>query len=221
MSQSRNESAWRRGWNDTKPVWTSWVFVVLNIVCCGLLVALIKWYWGIGLFVFAMFCIWVVKTISAPVKQRDECRALLLAEPKQKPESIPLPKRDSLIRAISTLGQTARELIAKQEELKRYRSQPVNVDTLSRKPEIDKNNAYDEYKKATYEFEYQVLIAGISFKKSLESYSSWIDGRVHAIIDERDESRLGEVFTLSSKDFKKELDKIMKCTLSEIEKISQ
>ena len=73
-----NQSAWRRGWNDTKTAWKSLPFILLDGVVCVLVGATFGWYWGLGLFVFALFSVLVGATASAPVKQRNEAREKLL-----------------------------------------------------------------------------------------------------------------------------------------------
>jgi len=71
---STDESLWRRSWQDAKAVWTSWPFIVLDAGICGVVGGVFTWYWGVGLFFFAMFCVWIVATASAPIKQRNEAR---------------------------------------------------------------------------------------------------------------------------------------------------
>lgn len=90
MVDSFNESSWRRGWNNTKTRWASWVFVIINV---GLSIALfliglflLSWYWGVGLAIFSVFCVWVYETIATPYEQRNEARDQLnvLQEGKEK-----------------------------------------------------------------------------------------------------------------------------------------
>ena len=83
MADSLSKSAWRRGWNDTKAVWTNWPFIIVNVAVSivlfliGLLV--LAWYWGVGLVILAVFGVWVYETISAPYKQRNEARKRVTA----------------------------------------------------------------------------------------------------------------------------------------------
>jgi hypothetical protein len=77
MEYPLNQSAWRRGWNDTKAGWKSLPFVILDAVVCVVVGAIFGWYWGLALFVFAMLCFWMGTTVSAPVKQRNEARQML------------------------------------------------------------------------------------------------------------------------------------------------
>ncbi len=78
-----NESAWRRGWNDTKTQWTNWFFVVVNaavsiaLFLIGFFVS--KWYWGVVLAVLPFLFVWVYETVSAPRKQRDEAREKVIS----------------------------------------------------------------------------------------------------------------------------------------------
>jgi len=72
------EGAWRRGWRDTKTAWKSLPFVILDAVGCVVVGSVFAWYWGLGLFLFAMFCVLIRATASAPVRQRNEARRELL-----------------------------------------------------------------------------------------------------------------------------------------------
>jgi hypothetical protein len=74
MDYPINQSAWRRGWNDTKKVWTSWIFFVLDAVVAVVIGGVSEWYWGLVVVVFGMLCAWMVETASAPIKQRNEAR---------------------------------------------------------------------------------------------------------------------------------------------------
>ena len=78
MIDSLSESAWRRGWNETKKQWTNWPFVLISTVVSialfliGLFV--LEWYWGVGLTVLPVIGVWVYETVSAPYMQRNETR---------------------------------------------------------------------------------------------------------------------------------------------------
>ncbi len=74
MERPFNESAWRRGWNDTKSVWTSWPFYVLDAVVAVVIGGLFGWYWGLVVVVFGMICVWIGATALAPLRQRNEAR---------------------------------------------------------------------------------------------------------------------------------------------------
>ena len=74
MEHQLDESVWRRGWNDAQTAWKSLPFILLDTVVCVVVGGIWGWYWGLGLFVFAMLCVWIVATVHAPVKQRDEAR---------------------------------------------------------------------------------------------------------------------------------------------------
>lgn len=82
-----DESLWRRGWQDTKSGWKSWQFVLLDAVVCVLLGSVFEWYWGLGLFLFGMSCVWIGATIRAPIVQRNELRASLRAIPGATPDA--------------------------------------------------------------------------------------------------------------------------------------
>ncbi len=79
MEHSFSQSAWRRGWSDTKAVWTSWPFYVLDAVVAVMIGGLFLWYWGLFVVLFGMFCVWLGATASAPVRQRNEAREKVIA----------------------------------------------------------------------------------------------------------------------------------------------
>ena len=87
MDYPLNQSVWRRGWNDTKKVWTSWPVVLLDGAVCVVVGAVFTWYWGLGLFIFTLFLIWVGATASAPVKQRNKALTALNSIPGATPNS--------------------------------------------------------------------------------------------------------------------------------------
>lgn len=95
------ESVWRRGWSDTKTAWKSLPFVILDAVVCVVVGSIWGWYWGLGLFVFAMLCVWIGATASAPVRQRNEAWSVLSEKPK------PMSNKDALLRTISTFCESA------------------------------------------------------------------------------------------------------------------
>jgi len=77
MERPIKESAWKRGWHDTTTAWKSLPFVILDALGCVVIGAVFGWYWALGLFIFAMLCVWIGATASAPIKQRNEARAML------------------------------------------------------------------------------------------------------------------------------------------------
>jgi len=77
------ESLWRRGWNDTKNIWTSWPFYILDAVVAVVIGGVFGWYWGLAIVIFGTICVWMGATARAPVKQRDEARELV--EQQRKP----------------------------------------------------------------------------------------------------------------------------------------
>ncbi len=103
------ESTWRRGWNDTKIAWKSLPFIILDAVVCVVVGSVFEWYWGLGLFVFAMLCVWIGVTASAPARQRNEAWNLLLEKPK------PMSNKNALLRAISTFCECALMEFTQQE----------------------------------------------------------------------------------------------------------
>jgi len=78
-----NQSAWRRGWNDTKRIWTGWLFWVFEAVVATVIGNVFAWHWGVLLLLFGMFCVWLVATAAAPIKQRNEARTKVAALEKE------------------------------------------------------------------------------------------------------------------------------------------
>lgn len=78
MGYPLTESAWKRGWNDTKTIWTNWQFFVLDAVVAVVIGGVFRWYWGLAAVLFGMFCVWIGSTASAPVRQRNEARNMML-----------------------------------------------------------------------------------------------------------------------------------------------
>ncbi|MFC1914499.1 hypothetical protein ACFLXF_04415 [Chloroflexota bacterium] len=74
MEYPINQSAWRRGWNDTKTIWTSWQFYVLDAVVAVVIGGIFQWYWALVVVAFGMLCVSLWATASAPYKQRNEAR---------------------------------------------------------------------------------------------------------------------------------------------------
>jgi len=72
-----SENVWRRGWKDTKSVWTSWQFYLLDAIVGIVVGSLTAWYWGLGIIGFGMLCAWLGTTVRAPIAQRDEARVRL------------------------------------------------------------------------------------------------------------------------------------------------
>ena len=83
MNRAISESAWRRGWNDTKTRLTSWPFVIVSSVISILLfligLLVLAWYWGVVLVISPFFVSWAYETISAPRKQRNEARKQVIS----------------------------------------------------------------------------------------------------------------------------------------------
>ena len=86
MEYPLNQSYWGRGWKDTKTAWKSLPFIILDTVVCVVVGARFGWYWGLGLFLFAMLCAWIGATASAPIKQRNEARNRIRELESEKPE---------------------------------------------------------------------------------------------------------------------------------------
>jgi hypothetical protein len=103
MDYPLEQSAWRRGWNDTKTAWKSLPFIILDSVVCAAIGSIFEWYWGLALFIVAMFCVWIGATASAPIRQRNEVRNVLLDMQRPKP----ITNKDAILRAISTFCECA------------------------------------------------------------------------------------------------------------------
>ncbi len=103
MEHPLTESVWRRGWQGTWAGWKNPLFGLFDVLGSSVVGAIFGWYWGVGLFLFVMFAVWVGATASAPVKQRNEARATLLKKRKPKPIS----NKDALVRAISNFKECA------------------------------------------------------------------------------------------------------------------
>lgn len=81
----QTESAWRRGWNDTKSAWSSWRFKLLEGVAApvaAIVVGLIRSpaAGAVAAFVVVaggLLLVWVVVSLRAPARQRDEARSSL------------------------------------------------------------------------------------------------------------------------------------------------
>ncbi len=79
MDSKLLESAWKRGWRDTKTAWTSWQFLlsdsiggILGIVLGHILSG--QWYIGILVSIMGFLGVWFGATAKAPIKQRNEAR---------------------------------------------------------------------------------------------------------------------------------------------------
>ena len=88
--------------------------VMLDALLCVVVGQIVGWYWGLGLFVFAMFCVWIGATASAPVRQRNEAWSVLLKKPK------PMSNKDDLLRAISTFTESALEEFTQKDVMNEH-----------------------------------------------------------------------------------------------------
>jgi hypothetical protein len=73
------ESVWRRGWRDTKLIWTSWQFVIFIFFTQG--VVFLLWFLGFTTIYMSpaaqfasMLFFWIFSTVGAAVVQRNEAR---------------------------------------------------------------------------------------------------------------------------------------------------
>ena len=86
------ESAWRRGWHDTKRGWKSWPFLLWEVVVspvAGVVAGVfndpvIGTVVGVALVLIGLVSVWAGATASAPFKQRNEARQLAYKARKQR-----------------------------------------------------------------------------------------------------------------------------------------
>ena len=78
------ESAWRRGWSDTKAAVTSWWFLLMDATLGGLLAGVVIWNWqdnrwgaaaGAGAFLGVALLLLLWNLFRAPIRQRNEAWA--------------------------------------------------------------------------------------------------------------------------------------------------
>jgi len=74
MEYPTDESAWRRGWRDTKKALRNWKFYVFDLLAGGLIGGFLEWYWGLAVVGIGVVCVWMAATGSAPIRQRNEVR---------------------------------------------------------------------------------------------------------------------------------------------------
>ncbi len=98
MEHPLNESAWRRGWQDTKTGWKHPLFWALEVIVSPIAGILANNAWVSVLVVFVgVVSILIGATARAPIVQRNEARGELL----KKPILIPLPNRTELIKSMA------------------------------------------------------------------------------------------------------------------------
>jgi len=84
MEYPLDQSAWVRGWSDTKTAWTDWKFFIPDAVVGVVIGSFFGWYWGLAVVVFGMLCAWLAIMITTPVRQRNEARRLLSEIPSKR-----------------------------------------------------------------------------------------------------------------------------------------
>ncbi len=128
MEYPVNQSAWRRGWNDTKIVWASWQFFVLDAVVAVIIGGVFLWYLGLALVFFSMFSVWLGATALAPVKQRNEARNRITAL------EVEAKKRSEILGFIGGIENdiiTGREILARVKNASFSDAQSI-VDNLNK-----------------------------------------------------------------------------------------
>ncbi len=183
------ESAWQRACKDTRHAVLSTVrYQVAALIAAavgGLIVAYVvpatataqqQGIWGVvgvlGTVVALMLATLLWHWHHAPVRQRDEARALLLAKPKP----IPLPNRGELLRAISVVQDTCGELLMAQEQLDQMQTtSPYLANT-----ELTgiRDYAKDEYEQAISRLNAESLVAGQAFEKILSDLIGYVTTQV-------------------------------------------
>lgn len=206
-----NDSLWRRGWQDTKAMWTSWQFFVLNAVVAVVIGGVFEWYWGLGVILFGMLCVWMGATAMAPVRQRNEARAVLLAKPKV----VPLQNRDTLIRVIGNVKRSAIDLQRKADELNRKRKTYQNPqDEL-----FERDKAFSALLDAQNNLDDETLVAGETFRPIINSLERFIDYHTYACMNifiEYDGPK-----NLSTVEFMSQLSENIDKTIRELDALSQ
>ena len=191
------ESSWRRAWEDTERFrHTAGSFWGLEIVGASVL-GLVGGYAGfllapinatpkqsfmypaigavVGVIVgltIVFLLIYGLNLFSAPYRQRNEARDLLLAKPKP----IPLLNRGELIRAISEVQHTSGELLMAQEQLDNLEARSpnlVHVDAME-----TRDDAYAKYKQAINKLSAEKMVAGKPFESLLSDLIAYISTQV-------------------------------------------
>jgi hypothetical protein len=120
MHNKHSESAWRQGWRDTRTAWTSWQFLLVDILGGGLMGLLGEvlhngWFWGLIWAISGLFFVWIGATARAPVKQRNEARKDL-KELKDSTESI--QRKENLIIDIAYIRGTGKDLLRRFKSIR-------------------------------------------------------------------------------------------------------
>jgi hypothetical protein len=126
------------------------------------------WWEGIVVIAVGMLCIWIGATVRAPIVQRNEARNQLRGQLKP----IPLQNRSALIRAISSIRDTAIEVVKQQHRLDEMNSHSphfVHVDAMT-----DRDDAYDRFKQSMSELRRECLVAGDAFSSIIEELTGFI-----------------------------------------------
>ena len=198
MEHLLNESVWRRGWQDTKTAWKSLPFILLDAVVCVVVGAIFGWYWGLGLFVFAMFCVWIGATASAPVRQRNEAWSVLLKKPK------PMSNKDDLLRAISTFTESALEEFTRKDVM--------NEHSCKTCPLMEPSDFAQAYKALSAE----KLVAGEKADKILSQFMTFVLEQMVAQYSDEPPS----VGVLGTDDFIDKLSRMRNKTVKRIESLT-
>ena len=204
-----DQSAWRRGWNDTKTVWASWQFYILDAVVAVVIGGVFGWYWGLVVVLFGMFCVWMGASVRVPYKQRDEARALL----KSKTKPRPLTNREKLIEAIAEAGIAVVEYVELMEGLEKSRRQSTDVVNVDAIRAIHKRQ--ERYKVALESMEKQIAVAGSDYESLLKPLFLFIQSG-EAILNASTSENKGSILN-----FKFRLDEVIRQAVDNIDELNQ
>lgn len=203
------ESAWHRGWADTKHAWGDWRFIVLDVIVVpttGIALALaVSPVWGtVGALLLAavsMVSIWIFATLRAPYHQRDEARKVVLDSASSDPV-LKVPKnRDALIVAIKELERAANERIVNQIVIAELRQQ--QPDQQWDEDDATRRAFYD----AKHRLETETSVAGKYFEVKLQLHLAAVSNVVYECVSDDDPPKInGEAY----KDVHSFTDKLLK-----------
>lgn len=210
MEYPPNQSSWRRGWNDTKTAWTSWQFLVFDVVVAGIVGGYFGWYWGLILVTFSLLGVWFGATTLAPYKQRNEARILLMAKPK----SVFLPNRDMLLRTIAEARMATIEWMENIEALKQQEEGKGNYIYFNEEIPIKLNKIRERFRYACEALEKEILVAGSDYETILKQLYMFM--QASAILNASPVPNQGSLLT-----YKYKLEELVTATRNKIDEISQ
>ena len=180
------QSSWGRARQDTRSVFHTirfWVVEMISapIVALGMYLAIpnsastvIKTIVPIAAFSMWMLAVlggvFLLSLLVAPYRQRNEARRLILTQRK-----VPLPNRESLIRAISVIRDKAIDLKMRQDNLNfKNRNRENPQEELA-----ERDNAWFAYLDAKQDLETERLVAGDNFRAIIDNLIMFIDYHIN------------------------------------------